>query len=227
MICVSIAEPTVEDALTTLAQAEAQADLFEIRLDALEKPAVAPFLSVRKKPLLFTFRAEEEGGFRPVPLSERLRWLREAASAGADYVDLELSAGPEAIRELLKVSRTTKLILSYHNFEKTPKEDYLKNKIKEMVEMGAVIGKVVCMAKEVEDGLRLLALIPWARECFDIPLMAFAMGPLGKWTRVVSVLVGAPFAYAAAKPGGATAPGQLTAEELRKALALLSEEKIS
>ncbi|MBX6423517.1 type I 3-dehydroquinate dehydratase [Thermosulfurimonas sp. F29] len=227
MICVSIAEPTVEDALTTLAQAEAQADLCEIRLDALEEPAVAPFLPARRKPLLFTFRAEDEGGFRSVPLPQRLRWLSEAASAGADYVDIELAAGPEAIRELHKISRTTRLILSYHNFKNTPKEDYLKDKIKEMVELGAAIGKVVCMAKEVEDGLRLLGLISWARRRFDFPLIAFAMGPLGKWTRVVSVLLGAPFTYAAAKPSGATAPGQLTVEELRRALDLISGERIS
>ncbi len=224
MICVSVAEPTVEKGLATLAEAEPAADLFEIRLDALDSPEVSPFLSVCRKPLLFTFRAAEEGGFREVPLTERLALLKEAASSGADYVDLELSAGPEAIRELRRHCRHTELILSYHNFKNTPKEDYLKDKIKEMVDLGASVGKVVCMAKGVEDGFRLLALISWARRAFDLPLVAFAMGPRGRWTRVVSLLLGAPFTFAAARAGGETAPGQLTAEELRRALELLSGE---
>ncbi len=222
MICVSVAEPTVEEALRTLALCEARADLCEIRLDALRESAVTPFLSARKKPLLFTFRAEGEGGFRSVPLPERLLWLKEAARAGADYVDLELSAGPEAISELRRLCHHTRMILSYHNFKNTPKEEYLKDKIKEMVDLGAALGKVVCMAKEAEDGLRLLGLISWARRRFDFPLIAFAMGPLGRWTRVVSVLLGAPFTYAAARAGGETAPGQITAEELRQAFVLLS-----
>ena len=222
MICISVAEPTVESALAVMARAEAEADLFEIRLDALEKPAVAPFFTGRKRPLLFTFRAREEGGLREVPVSERLRWLCEAAALGADYVDLELSAGPEAIRELLKASQSTKLILSYHNFEKTPTENQLKDKVKEMVEMGAALGKVVCMVKRAEEGLRLLELIPWARERWGFSVLAFGMGSLGKWTRVASVLLGAPFGYAAAGLEKATAPGQLTAAQWREALRLLS-----
>ncbi len=222
MICVSVAEPTVEQALDTLRQVSG-ADLCEIRLDALEEPRLKPFLEHRER-LLFTFRAREEGGFREVPLERRLALLREAAAAGAAYVDLELRSGPEAVAELRRACRKTRLLLSYHHFSHTPSEAYLRDKVLEMRHLGADVGKVVCMARTLREAYLLPGLILWAREKLDFPLIAFAMGPLGKWTRAVCLLLGSPFTYVAARPGGQTAPGQLTLEELRTALQVFREE---
>ncbi|QJA05322.1 type I 3-dehydroquinate dehydratase [Thermosulfurimonas marina] len=219
MICISVAAPTVEEAKRILASGP-EADLFEIRLDALREPAVAPFFSL-SKPLIFTFRAQEEGGLRPAPLEERLFWLREAATHGASFVDLELACGPEAVAQLRSGLRETRLILSYHNFQKTPSKAYLCDKIKEMVELKADVGKVVCMVRRPEEGLELLSLIVWARRKFDLPLVAFGMGPAGRWTRAVSLFLGAPFTFAASRTGAETAPGQLVAEDLRKVLKIL------
>ncbi|RUM88524.1 MAG: hypothetical protein DSZ24_03405 [Thermodesulfatator sp.] len=223
MICVSVAQSTVEGARGLMAS-HREADLFEVRLDALNDPAVAPFFP-SPKPLIFTFRAEEEGGFRRFPLEGRLHWLKEAAKQGAAFVDLELASGPEAISELRAHLEKTRLILSYHNFHKTPGRDYLRDKVKEMAELGASVGKVVCLVREPREGLDLLSLILWARRHLDFPLVAFGMGPAGRWTRAVSLLLGAPFTFAAPYAGAETAPGQLAVRDLRQVLDIFKGDR--
>ena len=54
-----------------------------------------------------------------------------------------------------------------------------------------------------------------------IPLIAFAMGDLGKFTRVSSLFLGAPFMYVAQDFGQITAPGQVPLSEMRKLLEVL------
>ena len=74
MICVSVAERELVDALSALEAAERVADLCEIRLDALKNPVVLPFLERAQKGLIFTFRAVEEGGKRHYPGTEGRAW---------------------------------------------------------------------------------------------------------------------------------------------------------
>ncbi len=222
MICVSLVENKVSSALSACERAAEVADLIEIRLDALEEPQVAPFFRVTEKPLLFTCRAREEGGFREFPLPERLSFLKEAARLGAYAVDLELACGQEAIEELKKDLGKTRLILSYHNFSGTPEEDELRQRAEEMKASGARWGKIVTTARRPEEALVTLSLIPWARRKLKFPLIAFAMGEAGKFSRAVCLLLGAPLTYASLPRSCRAAPGQIPADQLREVLEILS-----
>ncbi len=221
MICVSLIGKTLKEAASSLEEAQEAADMVEIRLDALLDPALMPFLEKAKKPLLFTFRAQEEGGFKEVSLQERLSLLKEAATASVYAVDLELSAGDTAIRELKACCQKTKLVLSFHDFRGTPSLDELKKVASRMQEKGADIGKIVTFAYESEEALIPLNLIPWAKKELGLDLIAFAMGEAGKFSRLVCLLLGSPWSYAALKVDQKAAPGQIDAQTMRKFLDFL------
>ncbi len=222
MICVSLVENKVTSALSACERAAEVADLIEIRLDALEDPQVAPFFRVTEKPLLFTCRAREEGGFQELPLEKRLSLLKEAARSGAFAVDLELSSGREAVEELKQDLGKSRLILSFHDFSGTPSPEELQEKATEMKDLGAKWGKIVTTARRPEEALVSLSLIPWARRKLKFSLISFAMGEAGKFSRAVCLMLGSPLTYASLPRSCRAAPGQIPADKLREVLEILS-----
>ncbi len=223
-ICVSLVEKGLEPALKALVKAETMADLVEIRLDALDTPVVKPFLEQRRLPLLFTFRDATEGGLRQVALKERLKFLEEALKSGADLVDLELRAGKEAFARLLAQAKSPGQVLaSFHDFSGTPSAETLEHVLDQMLALGVGLGKVVTMAQRPEDNLTVLSLIPKAQRR-GLQLVAFAMGPLGRLSRLAAPVLGAPFTYASLPGYTQAAPGQMTATELRKMLTRLQPD---
>ncbi len=222
-ICISLVEKGLEAALEALSQAETLADLVEIRLDALESPAVRPFLERARLPLLFTFRDAAEGGLSEIALARRLEVLEEALVKGAELVDLELRSGKEAFSRLLHKARSPSQVLaSFHDFSGTPSETALEEILDEILSLGVGLGKIVTTAQRPEDNLTVLGLIPKARKR-GFPLVAFAMGPLGRLSRVAAPILGAPFTYACLPGHAQAAPGQINAQELRHLLEKLQE----
>ena len=109
----------------------------------------------------------------------------------------------------------TKLILSWHDFSGTPETARLETVLAEMLEAEADIVKLVTLANCPEDNVRLLSLIPRAR-AQGKEIIAFCMGPLGKWSRVAAPLLGSFLSFAPFSKSGASAPGQLTVNDLKR-----------
>ncbi len=84
-----------------------------------------------------------------------------------------------------------------------------------MLAQEADVIKMVALAQQPEDNLRLLSLIPKARAA-NREIIAFCMGPAGKWSRVVAPLLGSFLTFAPFTKKGASAPGQLTVNEVKK-----------
>ena len=90
--------------------------------------------------------------------------------------------------------------------------------------MGGDIIKIVTHAQVVEDNLRVLRLIPYARKK-ERAIITLCMGELGKISRVMAPLLGAAWGYASLEKGTESAPGQLTAEEMRLIYRVLGAEE--
>ncbi|WP_456434387.1 type I 3-dehydroquinate dehydratase [Thermosulfuriphilus sp.] len=217
MICVSILEADPKEALRRAAQAGALADLIEIRLDALKDPDPRVFMEALPFPLLFTFRPKREGGLYQGPEELRLAILSEALGQ-ADYLDLEHDVPREVWREFVYRKGKTKLVASYHNFSETPREEHLKEQVVLLKETGADWGKVVTYARAPEDNLRLLELLPWAQKELGFPLAAFCMGPLGRISRLATVLLGGVMTYSCLEEGREAAAGQIPIRALKEML---------
>jgi 3-dehydroquinate dehydratase-1/3-dehydroquinate dehydratase/shikimate dehydrogenase len=198
------------------------ADVIEIRLDYLHTIDVAPFFNSVDKPLLFTNRPAWEGGRFKGSEEVRLGSLLAVVERNASYVDLEVLApkpSHKRLRTQLEKSKT-RLILSWHNFEKTPAYTELADSVSLMQDKGADIGKIVTMAHDHLDVLRVLRLQEEAAR-LKFPLIAFCMGDPGVISRLATLELGGYMTYCSADGTEGTAPGQLTVKRLGELLALL------
>jgi 3-dehydroquinate dehydratase type I len=202
-------------ALQAVEEANHLADMVELRADFLKAPHLEPFLVKGKKPLIVTHRRKEEGGRFEGNEEERLAVLREAIDLGTDFIDVELKSTGSLLQDLISHRKRTRIILSLHDFRGTPSLRELRNLCGRMVDRGADVIKIVTFARAFEDNLRILALIPHARDRKQ-EIVAFAMGGRGRISRIFSPLMGAAWTYASLKPQKSSAPGQLTALELRE-----------
>lgn len=223
-ICVSIARESVEDGLAVANHISPLADVIEIRLDRLKTIAVAPFISRLTKPLLLTNRPTWEGGFFSGDEKLRMAPLLEAVQLGVAYVDLELKAPTTSHETLLAMveKSASQLILSWHNFQETPTKAELVGRLAMIQDKGAHIAKIVTMAHDHHDVLRVLNLQEEAAK-MDMPLIAFCMGRPGIISRLATMELGGYMTYCAAHEDEATAPGQLSVTVLRQIEALLAE----
>jgi len=220
-ICVPVIETTVERALIAAKKAERWADLVEFRTDYLKRVKLDLLLKNRRKPFIVTNRRAEEGGKYKGEERERLGVLQEAIDFGAEFIDVELGTGRSFLQNLLKSRRGTQVILSSHDFQKTPSPKALQRLFNKMARWEADVIKVVPFAKSWEDNLTILSLIPFAR-VRKKKIVAFCMGEKGKISRILSPLLGAAWTYASFNEHSASAPGQLTAGEMKEIWRMLN-----
>lgn len=227
LICIPIMAENLDDLLCQAAGAAALGpDLIEWRADGfdwscgtVELPRILDRLkrAVDNIPFVFTLRCKEEGGWRKIPGGLRHSLQRCALKTRLlDYLDVELSSGPGDIASLRELAGEcgTGLILSYHCFDGTPKEDALIERIRQAKYLGADIAKVAVTANSRGDALRLLGVAHRVQsEGIGIPVSLMAMGKLGAFTRIVAGFFGSKIVYASG--GVTTAPGQVSAEDLR------------
>ena len=184
-------------------------DLFEVRIDLIgdKWTEVARQL---KKPWIACNRMVEEGGKWEGNEARRIERLLQAVELGAKIVDIEYNAkNVENIIRLIK--KRADCLLSFHDFQKTPSFDVLKQIVNKELKAGADICKVVTTAQTFEDNLAVMRLFS---EFPDVKIVAFTMGTQGFISRVMAPLIGAYFTYGAVQKGVESAPGQLPVSDM-------------
>lgn len=213
-ICASITNTD----LKAVRRVESQVDLFEVRIDLIgdDWQEVARQIT---KPWIACNRSAAEGGLWQENEARRIEGLLQAIELGAEMVDIELRT--KNLANIVKlIRRRKKCLLSYHNLEKTPSFDAMKQIVQQQIKAGADVCKVVTTARSFEDNTSVLRLIS---EFPDTGVVAFAMGPLGTTSRVLCPLVGGDFTYASLAEGQESAPGQITVNELRAIYDMVAE----
>lgn len=110
--------------------------------------------------------------------------------------------------------------MSFHQLERTPQLNSLREIVQRQLVAGADICKVVTTAQNFEDNLTVLQLIS---EFPGIRIVSLAMGPLGFTSRVLCPLVGGDFTYASIEPGKESASGQITVRKLKRLYEVVKE----
>ena len=224
MICIPIAGTQTAEAIEKIRRASPLADIIELRIDRIPGADLGGLLAARHTPVIVTNRRRKEGGGFVGTEEERVGLLKEAVRLGADYVDIEAATDPalkKGLRETL-VGSSSQLIVSWHDFSGTPSAEFLKTKLKDCMADGPAIVKIVTHAAITADCLRLLELIPYARQR-DQAITAFCMGRPGKISRIMAPLLGSVFSYASLEPEEASAPGQLTIYQMREIYRIMAE----
>lgn len=172
-----------------------------------------------RHPIIATNRPLREMGSFQGPEDLRLRMLEDAAGAGAEWVDIEHDAAIEAVARFHE--KGTKVLVSWHNPAETPSSHDLRAQLEKMCKTGADAIKIATLASVGEDNLRVLELIPLAHRELDTDVIAFCMGPAGKWSRIAALFLGSPWTYAQMPGQPPAAPGQLTAAEIKTVIDLM------
>lgn len=219
MICASIMARDNPEALEKMARAEPLADLIEIRLDAMERFDLNALLAGTNRPLVITYRSRREGGKGNATHASRARHLLNAIEAGAHFVDVELSMPLEQRRHILQNRGRSKVIISSHIRNGTPPFPELEKLLRKAAATGADVVKIVTTARQTEDNLTVLRLIPLA-QAMDQKIIALCMGPLGKVSRIACPILGGFLTFASLEEEAA-APGQMTCAQTRTLLEIL------
>lgn len=232
-IIVPIVGRTTEEIL------EAADSLRNVRLDMVEWRAdwfedVTDFRKVeetgralREKlgsiPILFTFRTAGEGGEKSMEPEDYAGLnLRAAAGGLADLIDVELFTGDEIVRKVIDGAHEhqVKVIVSSHDFNRTPEKDEIIRRLLRMQELGADIPKIAVMPQSRKDVLTLLeATEEMADRYADRPIITMSMAGTGLISRLCGEVFGSAATFGTVGKG--SAPGQMDAEDLDTVLRLI------
>ena len=173
--------------------------------------------------LLFTYRSEEEGGELRHDRAENLLdeiWEWVIAGKLADLIDIELKSGNYRVARTAAKAHEAGMfvIMSNHNFEKTPHDDEILEMFREMEILGADILKIAATPKVKFDVQRLMDLtkdITSGRKGSDYlehPVITISMGSDGAISRTSGRETGSAMTFAMV--GSGSAPGQLSLEDI-------------
>jgi 3-dehydroquinate dehydratase / shikimate dehydrogenase len=216
-VCLALSGETAEDMVATAESMARDNPFLEFRLDYLKQPLAAlpkihRFLETHQYvTAIGTCRRADNGGKFKGSLASQLEVLTKAHAAGCQLVDLELQsaskAKPEAIARLR--SRAA-LILSFHDFRATRNLDETLGK---MLKIPADFYKVVSTATTLSDNVTMMKFLQ--AQSGKHALIGLCMGEQGIISRVLSVRAGSVFTFAAVSADLKTAPGQVSARDLR------------
>jgi 3-dehydroquinate dehydratase I len=191
------------------------ANYIEIRFDFLDLSDMEESLKIAeniREKAIFTLRTPAEGGKFKANNNDRIEWLKKLAMAKPMLLDIEYSTiqSNDALANYCKTQKIP-VLLSWHDFEKTPPKDQLRYILEKMRVYSNHI-KMVTTAINIVDALRILDLYENAAES---NLIAFSMGEAGIISRIMCTIIGrSPFTYAALEES--IAPGQLTVVQMRE-----------
>lgn len=195
----------------------------ETVLDTLSKMKAA----LKELPILFSFRTEEEGGEKSISASEYLALKKAVIETDmVQFIDIELFRDEKVVLELVATAKEHQVqtVISNHYFTRTPSGSDMLSVMKKAIDIGADIPKLAVMPESEEDVLRVMEVnLQLKRENPNQPMIMIAMGKLGVLTRMSGELFGSAITFAAAKH--ASAPGQLSVDQLKDILKLLHGEK--
>jgi len=212
-ICAVVAASSAREMTAQLREALRETPTVELRLDwlanDLERRRFLAWIRrncPKRAVLLATCRRREGGGSFPGSVEAELHWLSQAAQAGCLWCDLEIETFRNLPRNSIRhLSLPRRILLSIHDFRWMPT-------LRPAARLGArneIDGiKVAGAARTIGDSVRLLQFAAGSRNCVAVP-----MGEVGLPARLLALREGSQLAYAPV--AAATAPGQVTLEEMK------------
>ncbi len=154
--------------------------------------------------------------------SVRMEYFLKAIEAGASYVDIEVESDTRFKKSIIGAAckKGCKVIISYHDYMKTPSEGTLNEIVRLCFAEGAHIVKIACMVNSTSDAARLIGI--FRNKEFEDKVIVMGMGDKGKLVRVVTPFIGGLFTYASLEKGKETAEGQIEHIRLRNAMEVLA-----
>ncbi|MDC5206814.1 type I 3-dehydroquinate dehydratase [Acinetobacter baumannii] len=227
---VPITAKTKEQAL---AQAQviantADADLAEFRIDLLSfasdtKQVIALGHELKKilgnKPMIATIRTKNEGGQLEISdVDYGKTYQAYLKNPFMDWLDVEMFRDQKVVSEIVQKAHQKKVlvVMSNHDFQKTPSQDEIEKRLLKQDQMGADILKIAVMPKSKQDVFTLMNATLKVSQQTTKPLLTMSMGQLGTISRVATANMGGSYSFGMI--GQASAPGQIDVTKLKQIL---------
>lgn len=235
-VCIPIVGKTSAEILAEVKTAASlHPDLIEWRVDFFEDiEDINKVLSLTENlhhilpdiPIIFTCRVYEEGGYKKIDESYRFRLIEEVLKSNhVDIIDIELISGKPIIGSLIKLSKmhNVSIIVSNHDFQKTPDKEVIIERLMLAEQYGADIAKIAVMPTNEKDVLTLLDATLEVNKNSSIPLITMSMSGIGVVSRIAGGIFGSSLTFAAGKDK--SAPGQIPIDILRESLKIVHDSR--
>lgn len=177
------------------------------------------------KPILFTFRSKKEGGEQEIAPEAYIALNIAMAESGlVDAIDLELFTGDALVSQAIARAHAkgVKVIMSNHDFHKTPAKEEIVKRLTKMQELGADVPKIALMPESKADVLTVLAAtVEVSEKIADRPIITMSMSKTGVISRLAGEVFGSAATFGAVQK--ASAPGQISVTDLRTVLTIIHE----
>lgn len=186
-ICVPVTGNSFEDFLNNLDNIQHVADFIELRLDCipdLDEEKMKMLKAFITKECIITFRKKEEGGANQVSTARRFFFLETAIKLGFDFIDVEMDSADKFF-ETKPDRKKTKIILSFHDFEKTPPN--LEEILKKMEHWKPDVCKIITTPQSQKDIERLYQFILKNK---SQNIVCFGLGDIAQQTRIITPFLG-------------------------------------
>lgn len=209
-------------------------DIVELRCDFFEHilntEKVCDLLNkikviLNEKPLIFTVRSKGEGGQVTISEEEYMNLYKNICKRKlTDIIDVELRMGDEKIKELVQMAHNNgiKVIISKHDFEKTPETKEMIAYLTKMQNLNGDIPKLAVMPNTYMDVIKLLETTAIMKEEHNhTPIITISMGTKGMISRMTGQVFGSCLTFASGVE--ASAPGQIKVEDLNTSLEIINK----
>lgn len=235
-VCVPVLAYGVSESMSQAKKIQdSPADVVEFRADYLDDTSYLNAYTLKKameavrrilpqRPMIFTLRTEKEGGSARIEEKEYLNVCTNAVESGfAEAVDVEFSHDPATVAALIEVAHThdVRVIISSHDFSRTPELNVMLEQIREMAAAGADLVKMAVMPQTEKDVITVFQACEEMKQSLEVPFIMISMGEKGAITRVTGQQTGSVLTFGTT--GHASAPGQIDADDLDRALRIIDK----
>ncbi len=208
--------------------ANADADLAEFRIDLLNfasdrKQVIALGHELKQilgtKPLIATIRTHNEGGQLTISDADYGKTYQAYLQQPfMDMLDVEMFRDQQIVKDTVKMAHAKKvlIVMSNHDFQKTPPESEIIKRLLKQDELGADILKIAVMPQNKQDVFTLMNATLKVSQQSKKPLLTMSMGKLGTISRIATAIMGGSFSFGMI--GEASAPGQIDVTQLKQFL---------
>ena len=208
--------------------ANADADLAEFRIDLLNfasdrKQVIALGHELKQilgtKPLIATIRTHNEGGQLTISDADYGKTYQAYLQQPfMDMLDVEMFRDQQIVKDTVRMAHAKKvlIVMSNHDFQKTPSESEIIKRLLQQDELGADILKIAVMPQNKQDVFTLMNATLKVSQQSKKPLLTMSMGKLGTISRIATANMGGSFSFGMI--GEASAPGQIDVTQLKQFL---------
>ncbi len=203
-ICVPVIGKTFSKFLKNLDRVQENFPMVELRVDEIKNLSEKDLLVIRK-------RTTKES----ILTSRKTAIIIKALDLKFDFVDVEFSLFPELN---LSKDHKSKVILSFHDYEKTPSLKKLTEIVDNMRKFNVGVLKIATMINCDEDIKTLFKILLNKKE--NEKIIVIGMGEKGQVTRIIGPLLGSFLTFASSE-FGKSAPGQIDINMMKSTYKLL------